>query len=429
MSLVALTAAQEGSGEEDLGIGARAFSAGNRNRGQAAAAAANDASDGERMGFNFGGNNNFGGFDYGNYANYDLSGYDYGFDANAGRPGADVASDDRYFFTQPPQPVVTATPPPTTLPKVLGSSCWKCDAMTFTQCAAEGQYEECRLGDLDCCFIEVRATDQKLQQLCTGCKDYTACKDNMYENFNGRYDNDEQCRPEFIQQRYRGRHGGTQSVCRQCFKTCNPGDYMGAFCFGGVDGNNPVDMFGFSVPFLSAPNLLTIDLSVEWQTPRPDHEYHHYPFDSDFTMGIPTWIPVDESNGKSAQFLNNIATTASNFFFGHMVTMNPDGTSDFQQNVDSKAHSSDGTADKFEVADMTYWSVLTGDREWWQSDLKMLQDRYWVLDEKCTPSTTAGFIWDDCPGTSGFWGEIGGFDGTGATITPWLGPANGLGRK
>ena len=77
MSLVALTAAQDGSGDEDLGIGARAFSAGNRNRGSAAADTA--AADGERMGFNFGGND-FGGFDYGNYANYDLSGYDYGFD-------------------------------------------------------------------------------------------------------------------------------------------------------------------------------------------------------------------------------------------------------------------------------------------------------------------------------------------------------------
>merc|ERR1712241_86244 len=420
LSVVAIAAAQEGSGDEDLGIGARAFSAGNRNRGQAAAAS--DAADGERMGFNFGGNS-FGGFDYGNYANYDLSGYDYGFDANAGRPDGEVDSDDRYFFTQPQ----AVTNPPgtvrTTIPPVLGSSCWKCDAMTFFDCAANGKYEECRLGDEDCCFIEVRATDQKLQQLCTGCKDATACKDNMYENFNGRYDNDEQCRPEFIQQRYKGRHGGTQSVCRQCFKTCNPQDFKGAFCFGGIDGGDTgaqTNMFAFSVPFDTAPELLTLDLEIESRAPRPSTEDNHYPLDSYFTLGIPTWIPVDDVDSKTATFRQNIADTRSNWFFGHAVSIqHADGSEDFNVVKSSKEHSTDGTASVYEVADMTYWSVLTGDRNWWMSDLKGLQDRFAILDEQCTPSVTEGHIWDACAVTS-FWGEVDGFDGTGATIAAWV---------
>lgn len=422
MSLVALTAAQDGSGDEDLGIGARAFSAGNRNRGSAAADTA--AADGERMGFNFGGND-FGGFDYGNYANYDLSGYDYGFDANAGRPGAEVDSDDRYFFTQPQQVTVTVAPPETTIPPILGSSCWKCDAMSFYDCAANGKYEECRLGDLDCCFIEIRATDQALQQLCTGCKDFTACKDNMYENFNGRYDNDEQCRPEFVQQRYKGRHGGTQSVCRQCFKTCEPQDFFGAFCFGGIDGGDTGtdrNMFAFSVPFDSAPQLLSIDLEVESQLPRPHTRGldHHYPLDSFFTLGIPTWIPIDDEANECATFRDNIEETRSNFFFGHAVTIQADGTQDFDQ-VSAKAHSTDGAPEVWEVADMTYWSVIAADRDWWMSDLKELQDRFFILDELCTDSVSAGFIWDSCtlaPGGS-FWGEVGGFDGTSATIPAW----------
>lgn len=388
----------------------------------AALTAAQDAADGERMGFNFGGND-FGGFDYGNYANYDLSGYDYGFDANAGRPGAEVDSDDRYFFTQPAQVTVSVPPPVTTEPPILGSSCWKCDAMSFYDCAANGKYEECRLGDLDCCFIEIRATDQALQQLCTGCKDATACADNMYENFNGRYDNDEQCRPEFVQQRYKGRHGGTQSVCRQCFKTCEPQDFHGAFCFGGIDGGDTgtdTNMFAFSVPFDTAPELLTIDLEVESQFPRPHTRGldHHYPFDSFFTLGIPTWIPIDDTDSKTAEFRNNIGTTRSNWFFGHAVTIQADGTHDFNDAKSSKIHSTDGTPDVYEVADMTYWSVLTGDRHWWMSDLKALQDRFLDLAELCTPSVTVGHIWDSCT-TPGFWGEIGGFDGTSATIPAW----------
>jgi hypothetical protein len=423
MSLVALTAAQEGSGDDDLGIGARAFSAGNRNRGTAAADTA--AADGERMGFNFGGNNNFGGFDYGNYANYDLSGYDYGFDANAGRPGAEVDSDDRYFFTQPQQITTLAPPVVTTEPPILGSSCWKCDAMSFYDCAANGKYEECRLGDLDCCFIEIRATDQALQQLCTGCKDFTACKDNMYENFNGRYDNDEQCRPEFIQQRYKGRHGGTQSVCRQCFKTCEPQDFHGAFCFGGIDGGDTgtdTNMFAFSVPFDTSPQLLSIDLEVESQLPRPNPSNsldHHYPADSFFSLGIPTWIPIDETDPRCATFRTNIETTRSNWFFGHQVTIQADGSHDFSTLVPAKQHSTDGTADVYEVADMTYWSVLAADRAWWMSDLKALQDRFFILDEICDDSVTIGHIWDSCTTVNGFWGEIGGFDETGATIPAW----------
>lgn len=310
----------------------------------AALTAAQDAADGERMGFNFGGND-FGGFDYGNYANYDLSGYDYGFDANAGRPGAEVDSDDRYFFTQPQLVTVTAGPVITTQPPVLGSSCWKCDAMSFYDCAANGQFEECRLGDKDCCFIEIRATDQRLQQLCTGCKDFTACKDNMAENFNGRHDNDEQCRPEFVQQRYKGRHSGTQSVCRQCFKTCNPTYFNGAFCFGGINGgtigqNGETHMFAFSVPFETAPQLLLLDLEHEASQPKPNFRPNgHYPFDSIFTLGIPTWIPVDDTHIKTGTFRDMIETTRSNFFFGHEVTIFSDGSDDFVENLPSKSHS------------------------------------------------------------------------------------------
>jgi hypothetical protein len=134
---------------------------------------------------------------------------------------------------------------------------------------------------------------------------------------------------------------------------------------------------------------------------------------------IPTWIPIDDVDSKTATFRNNIATTRSNWFFGHAVSIFDDGSEDFNVVKTSKTHSTDGTPERFEVADMTYWSVLTGDRNWWMSDLKALQDRFSILDDQCTPSVTVGHIWDSC-GVTSFWGEVGGFDGTSATITAWV---------
>ena len=48
-----------------------------------------------------------------------------------------------------------------------GTSCWKCDAMSYEQCAAEGRYEECSLGENDSCFVEIREVKSRLTQLCT----------------------------------------------------------------------------------------------------------------------------------------------------------------------------------------------------------------------------------------------------------------------
>ena len=63
----------------------------------------------------------------------------------------------------------TATNAPT------GEGCWKCDAMTYVQCATEGSFQTCSEdntnGDNGVCFVEYREQNQKLTQLCTGCKD------------------------------------------------------------------------------------------------------------------------------------------------------------------------------------------------------------------------------------------------------------------
>ena len=55
--------------------------------------------------------------------------------------------------------------------------------MTYAACATEGVFEECTLGDKDCCFVEIRTKYMEVQQLCTGCKSESACKNNQAQNF------------------------------------------------------------------------------------------------------------------------------------------------------------------------------------------------------------------------------------------------------
>ena len=63
----------------------------------------------------------------------------------------------------------------TPLETPTGTGCWKCDAMTYVQCATEGSFQTCSEdqsnGDNGVCFVEYREQNQQLTQLCTGCKD------------------------------------------------------------------------------------------------------------------------------------------------------------------------------------------------------------------------------------------------------------------
>lgn len=53
-----------------------------------------------------------------------------------------------------------------------GTGCWKCDAMTYVQCATEGTFQLCPAENVNnVCFVEYREQNQKLTQLCTGCKE------------------------------------------------------------------------------------------------------------------------------------------------------------------------------------------------------------------------------------------------------------------
>ena len=68
---------------------------------------------------------------------------------------------------------------PDNIEQPTGTGCWKCDAMTYVQCATEGSFQTCSEdntnGDNGVCFVEYREQNQKLTQLCTGCKDAKDC--------------------------------------------------------------------------------------------------------------------------------------------------------------------------------------------------------------------------------------------------------------
>jgi len=137
---------------------------------------------------------------------------------------------------------------PDTIEAPTGTGCWKCDAMTYVQCATEGSFQTCSEdntnGDNGVCFVEYREQNQKLTQLCTGCKDAKSCDNLKRQNFVPgfvagntapfmRMRN--QCKPDYRLQVARRRYGNTQSVCRQCFSMCsNENAETAKTCFGGL---------------------------------------------------------------------------------------------------------------------------------------------------------------------------------------------------
>jgi hypothetical protein len=140
---------------------------------------------------------------------------------------------------------------PTSTP--TGTGCWKCDAMTYVQCATEGTFQTCSEdntnGDNGVCFVEYREQNQKLTQLCTGCKDAKSCDNLKRQNFVPGFEAGNtapfmrmrnQCKPDYRLQVARRRYGNTQSVCRTCFSMCSNENASSAQkCFGGL-GNSAI---------------------------------------------------------------------------------------------------------------------------------------------------------------------------------------------
>lgn len=122
--------------------------------------------------------------------------------------------------------------------------------MSFAQCAALGEFEYCA-SDSDTttgrdavCFLELRETNQQLQQLCTGCKSRNACENLKRQNFigsagsyrGGRFA--DQCKSEWFIQEVGKRYGSQQSTCRTCFLMCDNDPNNKHFCFGGINDSS-----------------------------------------------------------------------------------------------------------------------------------------------------------------------------------------------
>merc|ERR1712176_163424 len=264
-------------------------------------------------------------------------------------PGA--PDEERYFFTNPAVTTTTTTPtPPTTV--FQGDSCWKCDQMNYSDCASKGRIETCTKGDKDCCFVEVRETRQKLQQLCTGCKDKKACLTLRDENFVtsniGRFMH--QCKPDYRQQ-FAGRFAGQQSVCRQCFSTCTQTDdtaLNGGTCFGGS--------------FTNTKMLFDYDLETNHDT----YPWKNYYKQADSHLASAFGIPITAGQeGEPAQI--TVTAKSDSEPRGHNIYMSSNvlGTNTALNN----GKTSFGTNGKT----MYFWGLHGATKAWWQSDLKAIQ--------------------------------------------------------
>jgi len=275
-------------------------------------------------------------------SNFDLSAFGLGPGTPIDFPAA--GDEERYFFTTVTTPTTTTTTT-TTTPTPKTNSCWKCDQMSYAGCAANGVFTFCHDGDEDCCFVEIREKDQKLHQLCTGCKDATACMDNQAQNFRGNSFLNFQCRPDYRLQRV-GRSRGRQSVCRQCFRTCDPSNDTNK-CFGAIANtaeqvNVKFTLFSGQADFAAAT----------WNGFRTEPDVDGF--------GIPTWgrldSPTDDTTIASIQ---TFASGTENLWFK--------GTTNGKVHTELNANVRDPN-------DMVFWGLQGADQAWWSDNLKEIQD-------------------------------------------------------
>jgi len=265
--------------------------------------------------------------------------------AHAQREPVDDSAEERYFFTTLATTVSTVTTATTVA--TTDEACWKCDEMTYTDCAANGRYTQCGLGESSSCFYEIRETNGKLSQLCTGCKETTACNNLKAENFRDTVDNtnvdtlNDQCRPSYHNQRANMRNGAQTSVCRQCSDTCRDDLFGSAFCFGSISSNVGAS---FTVPFASVPSLYPgLDNAADAQV-----------------LGIPTYAFIDATL-DSAAVTEVTAYTHPNLYF--------------KNTSNGKVHPNAGDSIRT-LDEMAYWSLQGASRSWWASDLRAIRTTY-----------------------------------------------------
>jgi len=292
-------------------------------------------------------------------------------------------------------PVTTAS---TTLAPT-GNGCWKCDAMSFAQCAGEGSFETCAsdpdttTGSEAVCFLELRETNQQLQQLCTGCKSANACETLKRQNFigsagsyrGGRFA--DQCKSEWFIQEVGRRYGSQQSTCRTCFLMCDSSNREG--CFGGMSnptqqphqfkyptfGNtNDGELNSGTIRLGRAPTQAAIDAVQTTQTVNSKTVYN---------MGIPTGVL-------------SIQTTAGSDEITDPTTQFPNQLMWGAEGTDGHGKSSTGRGAGNSAANMyLYWAIQDAPQAFWEMDLidvaRIMRESTLSTTYGLTTSTTTDF--------------------------------------
>lgn len=274
--------------------------------------------------------------------------------------------------TPPTQPPVTST----------AGGCWKCDAMTYGQCAAQGSFELCA-GDTDTttgqaavCFLELRETNQQLQQLCTGCKDVNACNNLKAQNFvgsaasarAGRFN--DQCKNEWFIQTLGQRYGSSQSTCRTCFAMCTDNAADSHKCFGGLNTNDANADFFLYPTFGSAAGELKSGTVTLGQAGRLNsaaktrvQTTHTNPLGVTVgNIGIPTGVFAPNNNE-----ISDPAVQANQLMWGAEESANA-------VSGNGKSNSGRGNNPVTSAAnDATnmylYWAIQDAPKAWWEMDL------------------------------------------------------------
>jgi hypothetical protein len=299
----------------------------------------------------------------------DLSLSDLFEQINAGLPAADSDAGrdegpiegigERYFGSVATTP--TDAPPEEEAPaddSVYGTGCWKCDKMSFSDCATQGEFTACSAdqsnGDYGVCFIEMRENFQRLTQLCTGCKDANACNALKAQNFVGNNIMRQQCKQDYrLQRPTRRRVGVQQSTCRQCFSMCRGDvlDHEGNFCFGGLGLGESGSEDNASWHNMDA----TMNINNSWLSSGEA---------TDKSLGIPLHARVLHTDD-----MDHVASTANHVFMGNVIGHANHG----KDNTDmDEAADFNGNAD----IGYLYWGLKDNGQDFWSADLVQRQRTY-----------------------------------------------------
>lgn len=319
---------------------------------------------------------------------------------------ADVAADDvrgeRYLGSAQTQTSTTNTGTTTTNtntgnnPVVSASAgtelgCWKCDAMSYAQCATEGRFEVCtEYGtneDQAVCFIEMREQDQKLTQLCTGCKTSQACEDLKKNNFHpaentaGFSPARNQCKPNHREQRRSKRFGASQSVCRQCFMMCDSG--TGTNCFGGL--TLAVESAADDTAKREMAHWFAY---IETQFPTGTHTTDEAKamLRAPQLLGIPLGITINTATqfATDVTLINNVANY---LYYGTTGTGSYNAATTFD---DSKT----ATTTRLPV----FWGLAKQDEAFWTMNIPAVQNSYRTRQTASLTDTNLAFFTDTTTG-------------------------------